>query len=187
MKRSPSLSILSAAFFLIASSLFATRQLVQPLSEPASFSMSIPDGWKVQKRVVEGSLNLRVKPEEKGDFLVLITMLPTAGNSPLSTPGAVRAAVAEQGAAELPGALQTKLELVELKMSGGAGTLFHVTDRNQEKGPGDYRELHQGMMLVGKYLAAVTVLTHPGDEATVKQAIEMLESASIVDTPVKTQ
>lgn len=48
-----------------------------------------------------------------------------------------------------------------------------------EKGPGDYREANQGAILLGQYLISATILTHPGDSATVEEAKRLLTTAKI--------
>jgi hypothetical protein len=95
----------------------------------------------------------------------------------------MRASVLEEGNRSLTTALQDHLELSEVRGEQGVGYLYHLTDRKEEKGPGDYREATQGAMLLGRHLVTITILTHTGDSATIEQARQVVASAKITPHP----
>lgn len=171
--------------FALGTCLQASQPVTEKLPDFSSLQMTIPDEWKVQHSIVGEALNLRLMPAAKGDFTILMTVLPVIAGSPMSTTADVRRATQDAGKKQLAGALQKELELTEIKTADGVGYLYHLTDRNPEKGPGDYREGNQGMILLGRYLLAVTILTHPGDDAIVAQAIDALKTLRIVIEPQK--
>jgi len=164
----------------------ASQPVTEKLPDSTSLRMTIPDEWKVQRDVIGEALNLRIVPAGKSDFMILMTALPLSATSPISTAADVRRATEDTGKKQLAGALQKEVVLTEIKTAGGIGYLYHMTDRNPEKGAGDYREGTQGMVLLGTHLMAVTILTHTGDDAIVAQAIDALKTLQIVGEPPKT-
>lgn len=165
---------------IVSLSLYASQPISVRLSDTASVQLTIPDDWKAQKHVGSASVEVRLVPREKGDFMILMTILPLPADSPLSSPAALKKTIQERGSGELPGALQEHLELTELKTASSVGYFYHLTDRNPEKGPGDYREATQGGILGSNHLVSITILTHSGDEAIVMRAMEALKTLRIV-------
>lgn len=72
---------------------------------------------------------------------------------------------------------------MEVRGRGAFGLLYHLTDRNPEQGPGDYREARQGMMLLPPYVASVTVLTHSEDTSSAERAFDLLKSIEVESAP----
>jgi len=180
MKRKPVLN--SSAYLLLlvfATSIQANQPVSVNLPDSGSLQMSIPEDWKLQQHTDAGALNLRLTPAGKGDFMVLLTVMPLSADSPISSAGDLRKLVEETGKKQLSGALQRELELTEIQISDGSGYFYHITDRNPESGPGDYREGNQGMILTRGRLIAVTIFTHTGDAATVTRAFGALKTLRI--------
>jgi hypothetical protein len=169
--------VISLLFAVAAPRLFASQPIVVELPD-ASFQMTVPDDWKVQTHVLADVLDVKITPRDKGDFLIQVTLIPFHSKS-LSTPERLKASVQKRGEQMLSGALQDKIVLMEVKTESGAGYLFHLTDRNPEKGPGDYREATQGFVPVGSRQAAVTILTHTGDDTTVAQALTAFKTMQL--------
>ncbi len=180
MKRN---SLAAVAGCLVLLTISATLQASQPvdvkLPDSGSLQMSVPDEWKVEQHIETGALTLRFTPAGKDDFMVLMTVIPRPADAPIATVAGVRKVVTERGRKELSGALQKELELAEIKTADAAGFLYHLTDRNPEKGPGDYREGDQGLVLAHGRLISVTILTHTGGDAIVKQALDALKTVRI--------
>ncbi len=155
------------------------EDLVAPLPDGGRLELVLPASWQSTHQTVGPSVTVRLSPKSSGDFLVLITVIPVQPGTPIPTPEGLRAAVLEFGKEKLSTALQDHIELDEIKGSQMVGYLFHLTDRNPEKGPGDYREVNGGTLLIGKHVLAVTILSHSGDEATVDEAKRLLAAARI--------
>jgi hypothetical protein len=171
-----------AVVFLLALALAANafaEPLVVPLPDGAKLELAVPAAWKATHEAAGPAVTVRLSPSSQGDFVVLLTVMPVQPGSPTSTPEGVREAVTKGGNEQLASALQKTLELTEIKGPQAIGYLYHLTDRNPEKGPGDYREANQGAVLIGQRVIAVTILTHSGDSATVDKVKEMLSSVKI--------
>lgn len=136
-----------------------------------------PSAWETSLSGPRLGPTLEMSPGATGDFSVLVTAIPWRNGRPM-TDEELKERVLRQGTDLLPTALQTELTLVDVGGEQAKGYLYHLTDRNPEQGPGDYRELHQGAVLVGPYLLSVTVLTHPGDSAAIAGALTVLGSAT---------
>jgi hypothetical protein len=117
---------------------------------------------------------VRFAPAGSGDFSVLITAI--VSRTPLDD-AAIERLVRERGEAMLPTAIQTRLTLQPITGAEARGYVFHLTEKGPEKGPGDYKELHQGSVVVGPVLLSVTVLTHAGDQSTVAAALKTIAGA----------
>jgi len=88
--------------------------------------------------------------------------------------------VRDDGDKRLSTSVQSKLEVRAVNGEQAHGYVFHLTDRNPEKGPGDFRELHQGVVVVGPLVLSTTVLTHSTDLTTVEAALKAIASARYV-------
>lgn len=158
-------------------------------SEGSRYLLSVPDGprvsflppadWEIVTREAGPSVTVELSPASGGDFLVLVTIFPSQPDSPVSSPKGLRATVDGLGKESLSGAVQDAIELLEVGGGEAIGYLYHLTDGNPEKGPGDYREATQGMMLFAPYVATVTILTNTGDDGIVERAIELLQSIKL--------
>jgi hypothetical protein len=162
-------------------------------AEEERYSVTMPDGppfsfvqptnWHITTEEAGRSVTVELSPASGGDFLMLVTIFPFEPNSAVSRPDGLRTVVFEAGNQKLAGALQDSIELREVQGSAAITYLYHLTDRNPERGPGDYREATQGMMLFAPYVASVTVLTHSEDDSTVERAIELLKSFKVESDP----
>jgi hypothetical protein len=133
-----------------------------------------PKDWNVAVSGPAVGPTVRLSPGGHGDFEVLITAL--VSRKALPDDAAVRRFVRESGERLLPTAIQTNLELQPVTGAEARGYIFHLTEKGREKGPGDFKELHQGTVVVGPLLLSVTVLTHSGDNDTVSAALKAVAS-----------
>lgn len=175
-------AVLAVALALPAAPALAER-LVTALPDGGKFELTLPATWQSTHQTAGPSVTVKLSSAAPDKFLVLLTVLPVKAGSPASTPDGLRAALTEQGNRQLPSSLQDRLEITEIKGPQAVGYLYHMTDRNPEKGPGDYREASQGAILFGQHLITVTILTHPGDSATVDEAKRVLAAATISSQP----
>lgn len=134
-----------------------------------------PTEWKGDVSGVAVARTLTLQPRTAGGFEVLITAF--AGGTQLPDDAALARRVRQQGEDLLPTAIQETVDLIPVKGPDTGGYLYHFTDRKPETGPGDFRELHQGLVVVGPLLLVVTILTHTGDSATVKAAVDSIAGA----------
>ena len=158
----------------------AEKKLLE-LPDGTTVQITLPQGWVASWKVAGGVGTAEISGEPGTDALVLITILPTLPpDSSVKDAPSLRQMVEAQGQQQLPTALQEKLTITELHLSEGAGFVYHLTDRNPEKGPGDYREVHQGALLSGGRLLTVTALSHPNDARFVASALELLASIRVL-------
>ena len=171
-------SSLALSVLLAAPALAGT--VAVPLHGGSALRIELPEGWQESHETAGPLSTLRLTPAGEGDFVVLLTAMPVQPGSVVSTDEGVRAVVTEEGTRWLATAVQERLEVVELRGDHGTAFLYRLTDRNPEKGPGDFREVRQGAMLVGTHLLSVTILTHTGDDAIADQAQRVLLGAEIL-------
>jgi len=171
--------VVVSLWVLALSAIAFAEPLVVPLPDGGKLELAVPGAWKAAHETAGPGVTVKLSPSDKGDFSVLLTVLPVQPGSPASTPEGLREAMVQRGNQQLPSAVQKTLELTEIKGPQAIGYLYHLTDRNPEKGPGDYREANQGALLVAKHMIIVTILTHTGDSETVDKAKEMLKSVKI--------
>ena len=143
-----------------------------------------PGGW--QARVSGGAHGgaLSFLPAESGDFRIVVQAMPRASGMPAND-AELEASVRRSGESMLHTATQSALELVRVAGEQASGFVYHLTDRKPESGPGDFRELRGGAILVGPYFLAVEVLTHSDDTATVAEALAMLAQVHYQESPAR--
>lgn len=171
--------LLTAAATLICASLgFPGSLMAQSTEVPVEGGSLLLDHPKDWKAVVSGPAvgpTIRLTPGGEGDFKVLITAI--VSHKSLPDDDALAEQVRERGEGMLPTATQTELDIQAVEGAQARGYIYHLTDKNLEKGPGDFRELHQGAVVVPPLVLSVTVLTHTGDQATVDAALAALAGA----------
>lgn len=146
--------------------------------EGGKLVLTHPADWKATIGGPAYGPTLKLGPKGPGDFQVIVTAI--VSKKELPDDEKLERLVREKGEELLPTATQTSLEIAPVKGSQARGYLYHLTDQNAEKGPGDYRELSQGAIVVPPLLLSVTILTHSGDGETVKSAMSALASARYV-------
>jgi len=164
---------------LFASAANAAEPVHVTVPDGPTVDIALPDKWTMTSNPVGPAVTLSLSQPGGPDFNVLLTILPPSRTHALNTAESVHDFVVEQGNRALSSATQTKLEMTEVRGAGGTAYLYHVTDRNPEKGPGDYREADQGAMLLGKNIVSITILTHPGADDIVELAKRAIASMKI--------
>lgn len=150
------------------------------VSRDAEFEIPLHAQWKATRSSSGGQTTVRISPTDGKDFVAMLTILALPKDSPLLKPQTFAGAIRQRGTDELQGALQDTLEWSESRGEQAILYLYHLTDRNPERGPGDYREAHQGGIHLGSHVVSVTILSHPGDEAVVELLKRSLVAAKIV-------
>lgn len=147
------------------------------VTDSGALTLIVPAGWTSEVgRENELAPTIELRPGGGRDALLLLTALPPRPGAVLS-PEQVLAQVTALGQVMLATAVQTEVQVVELEGAEATGYFFHLTDREAEAEPGDYREARQGALLVGPLLLSVTVLSHSGDQSSVEEALGVLASA----------
>jgi hypothetical protein len=140
-----------------------------------SLSLDRPSDWKASVSGPAFGPPLRLTPAKGDAFVIQITAM--VSRKELPNDEALSQRVRQQGESHLPTALQTKVDLLPVKGAEAQGYVYHLTDKTPENGPGTFRELRQGAIVVPPLLLSVTILTHTGDTATVKSALAALTGA----------
>lgn len=148
-----------------------------PVGASGELSFRLPTGWTSSVGGAAATApTITVRPAGERDAVLLMTAMPRRPDEALSDLE-LRRLVEARGEAALSTALQDRLELVRVRGAGASGYLYHLTDRQEEAGAGDYREARQGALLVGELLVSVTILSHSGDGESVDEALAVLSSA----------
>lgn len=169
----PTLAALVAALVIPAAALAAPATTVLPAGQGAELVFVHPAGWHAKASHGAHGGNVTFVAADQGDFRIVIEAMRRVAGMP-ATDAELEAGVRRSGEAMLPTATQTALEITRVKGEQASGYLYHLTDRNPEKGAGDYRELRGGAVAVGPWFLTVEVLTHSDDEATVAEALATL-------------
>lgn len=146
----------------------------------ARLVMDLAEGWTYSTFVSNESATVRASPAPAAEALLLLTAIPLQAGRSLPTAETLREAVAVQGNSKLSSALQEELVIRELNGEASTTFLYHLTDRRVGDRSGEFREAHQGLILVGRLLCAVTIFAHTGDDHLVGEAEAMLLSARVL-------
>lgn len=132
-----------------------------------------PESWQAQPSGGAHGSAVSFVPADRGDFRVVVQAMALVEGQP-ATDADLEAGVRRSGEALLPTAQQSALEITRVAGEQASGFLYHLTDRQAERGPGDYRELRGGALRVGPYFLSVEILTHSDDPQTVADALATL-------------
>jgi len=171
-------ALLGAAVLATVASLQPATTAI-PLADGGRLVFVHPSSWTGKVGGPSVGPTLKLQPQDGApNFRVMITAIPMQKDGRLSNLDELEQAVRQRGKGMLSTATQKEVTLARVDGGQAKGFVYHFTDRNAEQGPGDYRELNQGALTLGPYLLSFTILTHPGDDATVKDALRMLAGAS---------
>lgn len=145
-----------------------------------TLTLSLPPGWHSVAQISGPGTMVQVfSGPNARQATLLITAMPNTPKSQITTPDQLRSFLETAGKDLLADAVQDRIELVALHPKGGSAFLFHLTDRRPEQGPGDFKEMHQGGMLLAGHLLTFTILTHAGEDKLVEQATSVMNSVSL--------
>jgi hypothetical protein len=140
--------------------------------------LQVPEGWKGDIRQPPENLppTFTFSPSFGAPFRVMVTAGGFAKpGAPVMDADTLRKRVEAIAKGAEPQAAEKSLEVKELVGSACHGFYFSATDKAPK--PGEYAYMTQGIARAGDILLAFTVLTHDGQEAVVKAALEMVRRA----------
>jgi hypothetical protein len=142
-------------------------------------ALAYPADWQCQVTGPGESPTLTCAHDKPNGFRVLVTAM--AGKT--MTDSQLKTSVQGAGEALLPGAMQKELTLRRVAGAEATGYVYALTDKSPEKGPRDFREMTQGIILLRQVALSATILTQTGGSRTVDAALAMLSAASAAAAP----
>jgi len=149
-----------------------------PLPGHGSLELRVPGTWDahVQQPAGEVPPTITFNPKTEMPFEVSVTPFWQAPSAPpLPQDAMIRTEVAEASKKAAETAVEREIPIRQLKGSGGAGYYFSVTDRAPN--PGEFKYLSRGIYRLRDLVIDFTVLTNDGQEAKLKEALDMIRSA----------
>ena len=151
------------------------------LPSGATLTLQLPEGWRALATQNDKASTIKVfSAPDRTEPTLLLTAFQLPPTSPITCAEALKDALQKQATRLLPTALQDHAEILDLHASQGIGYFYHLTDKRPESGPSDYREMHQGAILITPYLVTITILTHPSQDELVTAATKVAASISLV-------
>jgi hypothetical protein len=144
------------------------------LSSDQAVGLSVPQGWSdtVTNSLVKPVVTVRFSAEKGDDFAVLMTFGRPEGTD------SVRADV-ERAARKLTGASEEgKADIKKLKGKQTEGYYFSFTDKASK--PGEWKYLTQGVVRIGGWQAAFTILSNDPSLKIKERGLDMVRSAVLV-------
>jgi hypothetical protein len=176
------LSCIAVAFLLAASPACpadATSDRRYPLPERGYLQVQAPASWKDERRQPSEPVppTILFGPGRGTSFAVLLTPIwRPRPDVPLPAKAELRQRVERAAESIRPQAVEKRIDVVEFQGSSGPGFYFSATDKAPK--PGEYKFMTQGILSVAELLVTFTILTNDGRDAIVRDALEMLKSAS---------
>lgn len=143
-------------------------------------AVEVAAGWRVVELPTPHSVTLRFFTNKEPEHPTLqLTVFPLPHGREARPIAELKRKVEEQGEELLSTATQESIEVKPISLSSGAVFYYHLTDREAERGPGDFKELHQGFGEMSTWTFVFTVLTHTGETQLVQSALDSVASISI--------
>jgi hypothetical protein len=149
-----------------------------PLPGHGQLELAVPTAWKVEATSPPSDLPPTFHFTAAGDqpFEFLVTPVwAIQGRVPPSDPQTVRAEVQRAAQQAQSQAVESNIEVKELRGTSAQGYYFAATDRAPK--PGEYKYITQGILPVGELVVTFTVLTNDGQTAVVEAALQALRQA----------
>jgi hypothetical protein len=174
----------SAVALLVTSLLAGNAGWTAP--HPESFQLprhgelrlAIPEGWvsKLSQPPGEVPPTIALRAKAGQPFEVMITPFWRKGEDGKIYDSALREQTESAAAKAQPQAAEAKLTLKEISGTEGRGYYFTATDRAPK--PGEYKNMAQGMLRLGDFALAFTVLSNDGQADVVADAMQLLSTAT---------
>jgi len=167
--------------FLGTGNLLAAEQRVvkkYPIPEHGTLELKVPASWKGELHKPQANMppTMMFNPAKGNDFQVIITVLwGKNGEQGFNSRERVRTLVEKDGQKLFPNAVETKIELQEIRGADHTGYYFTLTDKSPD--PGEYRYMTQGAIGVGNLLLTTTILHRVKASESVKDALFALREA----------
>ncbi len=162
--------------YLVAAERKATKKYSIP--EHGTLELNVPASWKgkVHKPQENMPPTIIFDPAKGNDFQVMITVLwSKTGEHGFNSQDKVQALVEKDGQKLLPNAVETKIELQEIRGADRTGYYFAATDKAPN--PGEYRYMTQGAIGVGDLILHFTILHRVKSSQSVRDALSALGEA----------
>lgn len=150
-----------------------------PLPDRGAFVAQVPRAWDYMAREPSNRLppTIVFVPREGRPFEVVLTPIwPATKDRAPPTRDALRAQVERAAQDAKSQAVETELRIVELQGRSGSGFYFAATDRAPK--PDEFKFMAHGIVRIGELTVPFTILTNDGQEAVVKQALDLLRGAA---------
>lgn len=171
-------SILVSALLAASVPSGVSSDLSCPVPGHGAFVMTVPANWRTwcKSLASPASTNARATPLSGDDFRLMITAV-WLHSLEKSSPDdqSMRANVESVGKQSLPDAVETSVNVVEIKSPSMSGFVFSLTSKRPE--PPGYKYMMQGEMRVGELTVAVTFLFRNSSGKDKAAAIRALKTA----------
>jgi hypothetical protein len=140
--------------------------------------LNVPKGWREKLAQPPGDLppTILFQPKTGNEFKFLITaMWKENPRVDLDDPASLRAMVEGMGSGQLSTAVESKLDVQELRGDGVIGYYYLLTDKAPK--PGEYEYMVGGAVSVGELLLTVTILLNAKSPPELQMALDVLKSA----------
>jgi hypothetical protein len=146
-----------------------------------ALALELPSEWKVTDSTVEGNLTIRATPDKGRDFQLMLTPLVRDAGSPLSDPVELKLAVERRGHDLLHTAVETELNMLELKSRLGAiGYFYKLTDKREKLPTGEWRYICEGLVSLGPLTMSVTIFQLNPDKDQLWRILGWLQKAQYI-------
>jgi len=159
-----------------------TRRYTLP--NAGGLELSVPASWRQELlRPRDGVITVWFKPASGDDFSLLVTLVTDTNCLSclfgFDTVRNVRELIEQTGDALLPAAVEKSVPLVPFENTTDRGYYFSLTDRIPS--PAVYERVTHGAIAMGESLLSFTLLTHAKDDALVREALDLVRTATRLD------
>ena len=179
-----SLARTGIAFFLLFASCAANAQTTAekkyPLPGRGTLVVTVPARWvgdlKQDEQTRAPTISYSVAAG-KTPQVMMTPIWPARPDTPPITKDLVRQYVETALKPIREQAVEKSIPIVEFAGKSGAGYYFDATDR--DPGPGEFKYLRQGMLMLDGIALGFTILTNNRQEPVVRDAMQMLQGAMV--------
>jgi hypothetical protein len=140
--------------------------------------LTVPSEWREKLAQPSSDVppTIMFQPRNGDEFKFLITaMWKEKPRIDFDDPAQFRAMVEKFGSTQLSTAVESKLDVQELRGEEAIGYYYLLTDKAPK--PGEYEYAVSGIVSVGELLLSVTVLLHGKESPARQMALEVLKTA----------
>ena len=152
------------------------------LGPEGSLLLPLPAAWSMERDEDPEAILTILFTAPSGEQLVVRAFRNPTDDPEFNTASKVWPAVERAGKTQLDSAVETRIQLVELRGTSQVGYYFTLTDRTlvgKTAPPGEYRAMTRGGLGVGDLLLLFTVLSQDSDAPAVHEALDALAAATV--------